>query len=915
MPRRRARRNRRRAARKSRLGLFTALGLIALIGIYAWVLDYSRPHVDGTRLRFDTFVQMVADGRVRDATVLDEDAYVVGTYGAPGADATEVADPSLGDHHGGLAAKAPTARQDPVAPFRIYNAPLVRGTQAELLQLLLDNGVPITINQQVGKRVAALASLLLPGLIIVVLFIYLILSYRRGSGLFGIRSGARRIRAEETKVTFADVAGQDAAVIELREIKEFLADPERFAALGATVPKGVLLYGPPGCGKTLMAKALAGEAGASFFSISGSDFVEVFVGVGAARVRDLFREAREHTPALIFIDELDSIGRARGVTGTVASHGEQEQSLNQILAEMDGFSTSEGIIVVAATNRPDILDPALLRPGRFDRTVGLERPTEADRRAILALHAQNKQLEPGVDLVQVAHRAIGLTGADLASVLNEGALLAGRARRPAIAQSDLTAALQRILEEPDRQRRLSLHRRSIGTRYATEDRATFAEVAGADEAVAELSEIAQYLADPDRYAALGAQPPRGVLLSGPPGCGKTLLARAVAGEANAAFISVAASQFVEVWVGEGASRVRELFAEARSVAPSIVFIDELDGLGVARGMTASGGERDQTLNQLLVELDGFDGRGGLIVMAATNRPDILDSALVRPGRFDRQVMVQLPDRQGRQAILALHARGKALGADVDLDKLAALTRGFSGADLANVLNEAALLAARRGRAAITMQFAEEGIERARLGVSSRATIVSDDERRVVAYHEAGHALVARALPGADPPHRLTVAPTASTLGHCTTIDQHDRVVVGRSRMLDRVATLLGGWAAERLVFGETTSACSSDLERAERLARHMVADLGMSERLGPRVFGRSSRDGRPSYSEDAARIIDDEVDRVIEEARTRSETALDAARELLDRAATALLERESLTADELELLASVPDDLVPPKVG
>ncbi|MGH9281733.1 MAG: AAA family ATPase, partial [Acidimicrobiales bacterium] len=419
-PDRRRRRRRRRFRRtgKSKLGLVTALGLAALIGSYVWVLDLSRPHVDGDRQRFDTFVRLVVDGRVRDATVLDEDAYVVGTYGR--ADPNRPPGPGLsgGGHGGAVDLSNRPEPPKPLPPLRRYNAPLLRGTQAELLSLLLDNGVPTTVNQQVSKRVAALASLLLPGLIIVVLFLYLILSYRRGSGLFGIRSGARRIRAEDTKVTFADVAGQDAAVVELREIKEFLADPERFADLGATVPKGVLLYGPPGCGKTLIAKALAGEAGASFFSISGSDFVEVYVGVGAARVRDLFREARENAPSLIFIDELDSIGRARGVVGTVASHGEQEQSLNQILAEMDGFSTSEGIIVVAATNRPDILDPALLRPGRFDRTVGLERPGEAARLAILALHAGGKRLEDDVDLRVIASRAIGLTGADLASVLN-----------------------------------------------------------------------------------------------------------------------------------------------------------------------------------------------------------------------------------------------------------------------------------------------------------------------------------------------------------------------------------------------------------------------------------------------------------------------------------------------------------------
>ena len=446
-------------AKRNRIGLCTALALGLVFAAFFGVLELSRPHVDGERLRYDKLVSLTREGRIKDVRVLDEDAYAVGRF---------VSDDGT---------------------VRRYNAPLLRGSQNDLINTLLNYSAPVYVEQQVGKRVGGVASSLLPALMIVVLLAYMIVSYQRGSGLFRVRSGARRITAGAGGVTFADVAGQSSAVAELKEITEFLSDPNRFADLGAVVPKGVLLYGPPGCGKTLLAKALAGEAGAAFFSITGSDFVELYVGVGAARVRDLFREARKCAPAVIFIDELDGIGRARSTAGTLKTQGEQEQGLNQILAEMDGFSPSEGIIVLGATNRPDVLDRALLRPGRFDRTVGLERPDEEARLAILNSHARGKRLEDAVDLADLARRAIGLTGADLAGVMNEGALLAARGGRPAVTQLDLDSALQHLLEAPERQRRLSLKDRSIGRRFADAERITFADVAGVDDALDELAEV------------------------------------------------------------------------------------------------------------------------------------------------------------------------------------------------------------------------------------------------------------------------------------------------------------------------------------------------------------------------------------------------------------------------------------------
>src|SRR4051812_12997381 len=705
------RRPRRRFRRSgtSRLGLWCGLAIALLLAAYVGVIVLSKPHVGGDKLRYDQFVEAVQRGAVRDARVLNQDAVVVGHYRTGGA-------------------------------TRSYNAAYLKtaGSQDMLVQTLVRRRIPTTIDQQFAKTLVLPATLLLPALILVVIFIYLIVSYRRGSGLFGIRSGARRHAAEGPPVTFEDVAGQDAAIAELRDLVMFLSEPDRFDQLGAKIPKGILLYGPPGCGKTLLARALAGEAGAEFFSISGSDFVELYVGVGAARVRDLFREAREHAPAIVFVDELDSVGRRRSADNTVGSSGEQEQALNQILAEMDGFSPTQGIIVIGATNRPDLLDPALLRPGRFDRAVGLERPDEAARARILALHAGSRRAEPDVDLAAIAHRAIGLTGADLANVVNEAALLAGRARRTALAQHDLEEALRRTLEAPERQRRLSMRDASIGRRATTiEERVTFASGAGVDEALEELADVKDYLAEPERFEALGARVPRGILLAGPPGCGKTLLARAVAGEANAAFFSASATEFVEIFVGQGAARVRDLFAEARSVAPAILFLDEIDAIGGRRSEASVDGnrEREQTLNQILVELDGFEARGGVVVIAATNRPDILDPALVRPGRFDRQVTIDLPDRAGRAAILAVHARGKPLARDVDLDTVATVTSGFSGADLAAVLNEATLLAARQHATAVDMALVEHAVERVMLGVSSRRQLLSAHERQTVAYHE------------------------------------------------------------------------------------------------------------------------------------------------------------------------------------
>ena len=851
---------------------------------YAAALAASRPNVGGDRLRLDGFFQLAQQGRIESAEILDQDSYVVGDYEADNGQVQE------------------------------YNTPYFKSEvlREQLANLLLSNEIPTTVNQQFAKSLIGPLTILLPALILVVIFIYFILSWRRGTGLFGVRSGARRMDAESGRlVTFDDVAGQEQAVTELREVSDFLSDPERFATLGAQIPRGLLLYGPPGCGKTLMARALAGEAGAEFYSISGSDFVELYVGVGAARVRDLFKEARENAPSIVFIDELDAVGRRRvggGGNAAASSSEEQNQALNQLLAEIDGFNPAQGVIVIGATNRPDVLDPALLRPGRFDRAVGLELPDEHDRLAILEVHAHSKALADDVDLEAIAAKAVGMTGADLASVMNEAALQAGRARHRTIAQRDLEEALTRIRETPERQRRLSMRDRRIGQGLLDHERVTFDDVAGIDEAIEELEEVREYLADPSRFEELGARIPRGYLIAGPPGSGKTLLARALAGEANAAFISASATEFVEVYVGEGAARVRDLFAQARSMAPAIVFIDEIDSIGGRRGGSPNDhSERQQTLNQLLVELDSGQGTS-VIAIAATNRADVLDPALIRQGRFDRTITLDLPDRPARVEILELHAEGKRLAKDVDLDGLAGLTRGLSGAELAGVMNEAALLAARRGQRTVTQTVLEEALERVGMGIAGRRGL-SEDERRLVAYHEAGHGLVARALPGGRVLHKISIVGRSGFLGTTWLPDEADRKVHSRSLLIERMATLLGGRGAERIVFGELGDGAASDLAAVGRIARDMVTRLGMSDALGAVSYVDDSANGGASYSEETSRLIDEEARKLVSEAEQLADGVLSASRQALDSVAEALRDRETLTLEEVEEIAGPPPRL------
>jgi cell division protease FtsH len=440
----------------------------------------------------------------------------------------------------------------------------------------------------------------------------------------------------------------------------------------------------------------------------------------------------------------------------------------------------------------------------------------------------------------------------------------------------------------------------------------FKDVAGVEEAVEELQEIKEFLENPKKFQALGARIPKGVLLYGPPGTGKTLLARAVAGEAGVPFFSISGSDFVEMFVGVGASRVRDLFEQAKQASPCIVFMDEIDAVGRHRGAGLGGGhdEREQTLNQLLVEMDGFELKDNIILIAATNRPDILDPALLRPGRFDRQIVVDRPDRNGRKKILEVHSKGKPLASEIDLDTLAAGTPGFTGADLANLVNEAALLAARRGKKTIEQEELEEGIMRVIAGPEKKTRLFSEEERKITAYHELGHAIVGHYLDQESDVHKISIIGRGQALGYTISLPREDRYLTTKQTLMNQLAMTLGGRAAEEIVFNEVTTGAANDLEKVTSTAKQMVMRFGMSEKLGPRVLGRNhdmpflgrEMGAEPDYSEEVAREIDDEIRRIIEEAHDHATRVLKEHGDELHRISAILIERETIDKDQFERL-------------
>src|SRR6266498_585482 len=463
-------------------------------------------------------------------------------------------------------------------------------------------------------------------------------------------------------------------------------------------------------------------------------------------------------------------------------------------------------------------------------------------------------------------------------------------------------------------------------RLVTKDqpKITFQDVAGVDEAVEELLEIKEFLENPAKFQSMGAKIPKGVLLFGPPGTGKTLLARAVAGEAGVPFFSISGSDFVEMFVGVGASRVRDLFEQAKANAPAIVFVDEIDAVGRQRGAGLGGGhdEREQTLNQLLVEMDGFELKDNIILIAATNRPDILDPALLRPGRFDRQIVVERPDRNGRKKILEVHSKGKPLSPEIELETLAAGTPGFTGADLANLVNEAALLAARRGKKIIEQEELEEGIMRVIAGPEKKTRLFSEEERKITAYHELGHAIVGHYMDQESDVHKISIIGRGQALGYTISLPREDRYLTTKANLMNQLAMTLGGRAAEEIVFNEVTTGAANDIEKVTATSKQMVMRFGMSEKLGPRVLGRNhdmpflgrEMGAEPDYSEDIAREIDSEINTVIEDAHRRARKVLEEHVDELHRLSTILVERETIDKDQfLRLLEGASEEEVFPE--
>ena len=704
---------------------------------------------------------------------------------------------------------------------------------------------------------------------------------------------------------FTDVAGAKKAKEALADVIEFLKNPERFKAMGAHIPKGILLAGEPGNGKTLLARAVAGEANCSFLSISGSDFIEVFVGVGASRIRDLFYQARKSGPCILFIDEIDAIGRARG-SGFGGGHDEREQTLNQLLTEMDGFDQYEQtIVVLAATNMPEVLDKALLRPGRFDRVLYVPYPDYEARLELLKIHTKKVPLDPQLDLKEVAESTQGLSGADIENLVNIAALKISQSSRTLINKSDFDQAYKDIMTS---KKDIQVSSNDKAKEFLPQQVKTkFFDVAGLEDAKDDLKEIVRFLKQPEIFKSAGARIPKGILMTGEPGNGKTFLARALAGESGVPFFYASGSQFVQKYVGEGAARIRDLFSQARKHAPSIIFIDEIDSIG-KRDSSGEGGSQEwnNTINQLLTEMDGFvQDEIPVIIVGATNLIKAVDPALKRPGRFDRIVNIPYPNLQDRIKILLIHAKNKKFDETVDLDIVAKSCPGFSAAKLEYILNEAAILSVAKGKEKISISEIEEAKDRALMGKINVGLARSREDLVRTAYHEAGHALVNILHP--HYPflfHKVTILSRGGALGVSMSLPQDDMTSFSKEQLEAKIVVCLGGRVAESLQFNRVCIGAINDFQQATGVAQDMVMAYGMGEGTGIVSYIEHKK-----VSESTQREIDVEIKRILDKAYQECYNMLNANRVLLQKIAEALLEHETLNAKEIYQLLNLPYDL------
>ncbi|BAC90590.1 AAA family ATPase [Gloeobacter violaceus] len=701
--------------------------------------------------------------------------------------------------------------------------------------------------------------------------------------------GRYREGERDREVRFCDIVGLEEAKQELEQLVDVLKRPESYRVVGAEPPRGVLLVGPPGTGKTMIARAIANEAGVPFYSLAAADFANMFLGVGSQRIRQIYRTARRHPRAIVFIDEIEVLAKARG-TGLGTFEGDSN-TLNAFLNELDGFAINPGVITIGATNLEDQVDAAVMRPGRLDWQIYIGPPAEADREKLFRFYLERTCNT--ADPAAAAKLAVNFTPAEIRRAVNEAGLLAVRGGRVEIAESDLTTAVDKVSATLERRSGTFIIGRSgdLAVRLA--------EVIGCEEAKGEVQEFIDFLRSPDRYRRIGAKVPRGFLFVGPPGTGKTLLAKAIANEAGVPFYALSGSDFTEVWVGLGASRVRQVYRQARKHKAAIVFIDEIDALAARRGLDSSG-EADRTLNQFLVELDGF-GRSNVLTIGATNRLDTLDPALLRPGRLDRTVAVPLPDLDARERLFEHYLARVQAVVGINCRQLARASWNMSGAEVAASVNEASFIAVRDGRGQVTQFDLNQGIERVLFGLNSRRKVNAED-RRLAALHEAGHAVVEYHARPRRILHKLTISPDLEgTAGYSWSIQDEEQLSFEtREGIRAEIQVLFGGRVAEELFYGTVTTGAGADLARAAHLAHRYVWQLGMGEEfLADYAQMAAAAAGGRVISERTKERLDLAVEKLLREAKSEARTILEAHRDEHERLTAALLERESLYGEDI----------------